>query len=168
MRRNKEIRGYLNDWDYIGRIMRVEQNVVSFSKMRQAFGQHCVPHWTIRKTDTINNIYLGNALNSKEKPLYKRHLKIMEYACQVSLFDKYDNWEEAVRYKGWEGIYKECNSSLELMLDFMKATTKRAFYYKWKGEIQKYFSNNLVCKNESLDDNLYFKSLSKISHLLAG
>lgn len=99
--RNKEIAGLIN-WrtNKVDRILRVEQNVTSFSKLREATGKRNIPAWSPAYKDNINVVKLCEALVSKEKPLYKRHIKIMEFVNQVSLFDEYDDYATALKHIG--------------------------------------------------------------------
>lgn len=64
-------------------------------------------------------------------------------------------------------MLEQCNGSLELMLDFVKATTTRRSFYRIKKEILTYFSNNIVSlvPNLALCDE-YFCVLKKIESML--
>jgi len=98
-------------------ILRVEQNITSFDKMRQAAGI---------KSGIVT---MSDMLLSKEKPLYDRHQIIMRYANQIDLFDTIHNWNDYFFDKGFKGALKDCNGSIELLLEVCKAKTKRRNYY---------------------------------------
>jgi len=163
--RNKEIAQILYPQrDTVSKIIRVEQNITSFDKLRQAIG----------KRD--GEVALGEMLLSKNKPLYDRHKVIMKYANEVDLFSEYETWDDAMFDFGIKGIYEACNSSLELLLDFLREKSKmygknknkgNQKYYMLRKKILFYFSNNIVEKSlNSATKNLYFETLKKIDSML--
>jgi len=168
MSRNKEILKllYANNVKGIGNILRVEQNITSFDKLRSAVG---------KKTGEVK---LGEMVNSKENPILKRHQIIMKYANELDIYSMYDCFEDAEMYEGWNGIYVKCNSNIDAMIDYMKDTTKKkrrvgnawhynGHFYEKKKKIQTYFSNNIVgFAPNSAQSNKYFEMLKQVEDLL--
>ena len=165
---NKEIRQCLGKWDKIDKILRVEQNVTSLDKLRQAIGKNKVNTQLVSNFNKsgVNSVKLSEMLTSKQKPLLERHRIIMKYANQVSIFDEYDDWDYAVKIEGWKGLYKRCNSDLDLMIDFLMKTkkAKRIQIWRIKTELQQYFSSENVRKKE--EKKPYFEILMKIAEML--
>lgn len=174
---NRDILGILhkNNVKDIDRILRVEQNITCFEKLRQAMGWH---------KDIKGEVKLGQILNSNAKPLYRRHSKIMEYANQVDLFNEYKDWRwgEIIEWEGLNGLYKRCNSNVELLLDFLKekcaGNDRRKMnqnYYKWKMKVQTAFSNSIGSlslnsatniEGQLVEKNDYFDTLTLIGAML--
>jgi len=157
MSKNKEILKmlYAHNVKGIGNILRVEQNITSFDKLRSAIGKK------------VGEVKLGEMVNSKENPILKRHQIIMKYANEVNLFDDERDWKELHNYYGLKGIYEECNSSLELMIDLCKAKTPRRSFYRIKKEILTAFSNNIGSLVPKMAlPNEYFDTLKTIEDLL--
>jgi hypothetical protein len=170
----------------IDKILRVEQNVTSFDKLRQATGKH------IRDKEMrdllflpsyVNNVLLGEALYSEKNPILERHQIIMKYANQVNLYDKYETFDDAMFDYGIKGIYSECNQSWELVLDFLDKKTPKKYlnkngylrhngtYYRMKNKIQFHISNNIVecspylVNNFEKKDEMLEKEIKKNSYM---
>jgi len=109
--KNKDMWQYLDGrWDDISRILRVEQNVVSYKRLWEALGDRPVRSveyvpWHQR---TPKPVILEQMLDSSNpsRPLLKRHNKIMEYANSLELFDDYNVGDAKLmlEHKGLEGI----------------------------------------------------------------
>jgi len=95
-----------NNTKDIDKILRVEQNITNIAQIRKAIKQE------------KGQVKLIDILKSKENPILKRHKIISKYADKINLFDEYDNWKDAMFIEGIEGLYKKCNSSLEVLIDF--------------------------------------------------
>ena len=170
MRNNEEILYVLQNNNVKGleKILRVEQNISNFDKLRYAIGK------------SKGDVALGEMVSSNENPLLKRHQIIMKYAGEVTIFDEYSDWDDAMFNYGIEGIYIACNSDLNLVMDFLneragrRLITKRGnrviksgHYYELKKKIQTHFSNNIVCLTTNVSSNdSYLKSLKRIEELL--
>ena len=168
MARNKEIMKFIkSQYSEISKILRVEQNVSSFDKLRQAIGKKPANQKLVSNFDNPNSVRLNEMLLSTNKPLYERHKIIMKYANEVSIFDEYDDISVAEKLEGYRGIYRKCNSSIELMLDFYKEKSPNyKFFMRRKKEIL-HFSNNIVqFRTKMSHNNSYFESLKTLEKML--
>jgi len=102
--RNKEILSilYKNKVDNIHKILRVEQNITSFEKLRYAIGKKAVNTKLIGAAgiDNVNAVKLREMVCSNQKPLLKRHQLIMQYANQVDLFTEYEDYDTMLKIEG--------------------------------------------------------------------
>jgi len=177
--RNKEIMKYLQkQHNEIAKILRVEQNVSSFDKIRQAIGKNKVNSQLVGNFDkpNINSVKLNEMLLSTHKPLYERHRIIMKYANEIDLFNEFDDFFIALIKYGIIGLYMKCNSSLELLLDFAKQTTTASTFNKNKNKMFGYFTlKEFIIRtvqdyehrnSNNSADNDYFDTLKIISEML--